>query len=452
MDRDYCDENASGIPLTSGLPLLSVQSANLPPRVHMTHARQVATVLLFHLAAARSALRGGLPFTWIIGADWDDTLKAGGNDRFFGIRGVGRRVRGTYPGVTTLMAELDECGTVDVQFDQRCFQVWSANPFSNKKQSSCVPPLHRKPLTRKGSLLAGLGWVLANQLPGWPSPAVRRWCLEASAKSLGTAKVRAFRRAATEAGPSEILFFGDSAQGDVSAALRMLSDKEHGAKAWVFIHDLTREVAPGGRAPKFEDARIAVRNPFRGDHRDAWRDPRLHFYKTYPEAAFLLAQQGFLGRRSLQRIVDATRRELDREDSFRRDERVLERLRRQGRASVEYRTLIEEDARKCEALIACERFWTDGTFRGPADAREWRALATEEILDKEGVASSVRCTAPSAPSRAVQGTDRAAASRLPRLSTWLSAGAQRGHSRQSAPPPHRLLEKRQKKDSKPRFT
>ena len=132
-----------------------------------------AVLLLFLLVFfakrwSRRSVSGGVSFTWIIGSDWDDTIKAGGNGRFFGIRGVGRRVKGTYPGVTTLMAELDECGTTKVQVDQRSFQIWSANPFSSKIPTSCEPPLHRRPITRRGSVLAGLGWVAANQVPAWP--------------------------------------------------------------------------------------------------------------------------------------------------------------------------------------------------------------------------------------------------------------------------------------------
>ena len=100
------------------------------------------------------------PCPWVVACDWDDTIKAGGNGRLFGIRGVGKRVRGTYPGMTTLLANLDECGSVDVQIDEQSFQIWSANPFSSKKQSSCVPHLHRRPMTRRGSLLAGLAWAL----------------------------------------------------------------------------------------------------------------------------------------------------------------------------------------------------------------------------------------------------------------------------------------------------
>ena len=160
---------------------------------------------------------------WIVGTDWDDTVKAGGNGKLFGIRGVGRRIRGTYPGITTLLAELDECGSVDVHFDKKSFQVWSANPFSSKKPQSCKPPLHRKPVTRRGPIHYGLCWVAANSVPT-RFVAIRRWCLEHAAAGLGDGKYRAFCRAAKAAGDesTEILFIGDAAQGDELAARRML--------------------------------------------------------------------------------------------------------------------------------------------------------------------------------------------------------------------------------------
>ena len=76
------------------------------------------------LFAALAALGSASPaLTWVVGTDWDDTIKAGGHGSLFGIRGVGRRLRGTYPGITTLLAELDECGTADVQVAKKSFQA-----------------------------------------------------------------------------------------------------------------------------------------------------------------------------------------------------------------------------------------------------------------------------------------------------------------------------------------
>eukprot|EP00966_Prymnesium_polylepis_P231710 5360460-Prymnesium_polylepis.1 len=145
--------------------------------------------------AAPPASRPAL--SWIVATDWDDTVKAGGNDAFFGIRGVGRRVKGTYPGIVPLLAELDECGTTDINLDKRSFQVWSANPFSSKKPSSSLPPLHCKPLTRRGSPLAGLAWALSN----WAAPRrYRTASLQRSATLLADSKYRAFRRAARSCG------------------------------------------------------------------------------------------------------------------------------------------------------------------------------------------------------------------------------------------------------------
>lgn len=255
------------------------------------------------------------PLTWLVATDWDDTVKAGGHS-FYGVRGVGQRIKGTYPGVTTLLVELDECGgTSSLPMHKASFQVWSANPFSNKKPTSCIPPLHRKPVTRRGSLIAGLGWVVANSVPERLA-AARSWALERSACALGDVKFRAFRHAAKTWGPAtEIIFIGDSAQGDATAARRMLEDPQHGERTWVLLHDLTREVEPG-KEPIHHDERIAIRRPFgsaigaSGEASDTWRSRRLCYYKTTPEAAFLLAQHGFLTRDALKKVVDATRREM----------------------------------------------------------------------------------------------------------------------------------------------
>ena len=332
----------------------------------------LASPSLFVVAASASAspspATSGL--TWVVATDWDDTVKAGGNDRFFGIRGVGRRIKGTYPGVTTLLAELDECGSTDLisslsksQQNKQSFQVWSANPFSNKKPSSCVPPLHRKPVTRRGSLVAGCQWVAANSVPR-RFGAVRQWALERGATALGDVKLGAFRRAAKSAPPgAEIIFVGDSAQGDAYAARKMIEDAKDGERAWVFLHDLTREVTPC-QEPLFEDERIAIRNPFRGkQHSDAWKSPRLHYYKTTPEAAFLLAQNGFLTRDSLRRIVDATCRETI-DCPFQVDEATIARLRAQDRECCAYSELIRRDVAKCEQLLGCDRFWREASRKG----------------------------------------------------------------------------------------
>ena len=342
------------------------------------------------IVAAGAPSAGSPSVAWIVGTDWDDTVKAGGNGKLdFGIRGVGRRVRGTYPGITTLLAELDECGTPDVQLDKRSFQVWSANPFSSKKTSSCIPNLHRKPLTRRGNLLAGLGWVAANSVPT-SMPTVREWCLERTAAALGDGKFRAFRRAASACrdSGSEIVFFGDSAQGDAWAASRMLDAPGDGTRAWAFIHDMTREVRPE-QAPQHLDARIAIRRPFRRSR--AWESPRLNYYKTTPEAAFLLAQHGFLGRDALQRIVDATRREIV-ECPFIVDEQTVARLHDEGRDCCAYRELILKDAAKAEALVRHDAFWR-GTSRPAHETGETtvpqRARSTEEIASPRDVRRAV---------------------------------------------------------------
>ena len=86
------------------------------------------------------------------------------------------------------------------------------------------------------------------------------------------------------------------------AARRMVSDAAYGGKAWTFIHDLTREVVPG-KPPVHEDERIALKTPLEGLEAPS---PRLNYYKTVPEAAFMLAQYGFLTRESLQHVVYST--------------------------------------------------------------------------------------------------------------------------------------------------
>ena len=56
------------------------------------------------------ALAASQPVPWVVASDWDDTIKAGGHGSLFGIRGIGRRIKGTYPGMVALLAELDPVG------------------------------------------------------------------------------------------------------------------------------------------------------------------------------------------------------------------------------------------------------------------------------------------------------------------------------------------------------
>lgn len=329
---------------------------------------------------------------WVVASDWDDTIKAGGRGFDFGIRGVGQRVDGTYPGTTKMLQQLT---TSSEQVDKRCFQIWSANPFSSKKTTSCTPNLHRKPVTRRGSILAGIGWVIANELPEC-LPNVRDAARRHGAKAMGDVKYRAFRRLAKEAGPGEVIFIGDSAQGDVDAARRMVTDRQHGSKAWVLIHDLTREVAPG-QEPIFTDKRVAIKAPFRcgrSADRDIWRSERVLFYKTVPEAAFLLAQHGFLSQGSLQEIVTAAQQELEGRD-FRCDEAVLERLRKEGRTCCRYQKLVEDDLKKCKALIGCRSFWSSEAPPGQLQAVTMEQLANARqvasVVHRSGVAQRRTC-------------------------------------------------------------
>ena len=351
-------------------------------------------------------------------------------------------------------------------------QIWSANPFSHKKTSSCSPALHRTPVMRRGSLLPGAGWFLANEIPRGAFPRTRRWALERTAKSLGAGKYRAFRRAAAATGnETAVLFFGDSAQGDAHAARRMLSDRAHGTRAWAFVHDLTREVVPG-EVPRHVDERIAIKQPFRrgegeggGDPSSqrraaaaaaAWRSPRMNYYKTVPEAAFLLAQLGFLDRDSLRRVVDATNREIrcpfnaaaaprggadaapqtpqqseqqqlrslfdldgngfvkrsERNRRFAKDEVVLERLRREGRLSAcPLKTLIRYDVRKCEALIRNDDFWAVAGGGGLAVAARPDRVSQQFACLAAGGGEARAKTTDEVSSRHVSSVARTAASR-----------------------------------------
>ena len=249
------------------------------------------------------------PVPWVVASDWDDTIKAGGHGLLFGIRGIGKRISGTYPGMNALLAELDPCwsGRECLSKDSS-FQIWSAKPFGSKKQNSCSPPLHRRPVTRHGSMRAGVSWVFANKCPGLSRERRDRY-LETAAMKMGRAKYLIFRKEAeaAEAG-TELLFFGDSAQGDAFAASLIVDDAEHGERAFVFLHDLTRGVRPH-EPPRHEDARIVIKEPFKAC-RVGWSCPRVVYYKTVPEAAFVLAQLGFLGRDSLRYFVETTRREM----------------------------------------------------------------------------------------------------------------------------------------------
>ena len=177
--------------------------------------------LLLVLVESAASPRTSASFPWVVSSDWDDTIKAGGHGSLFGIRGIGRRIEGTYPGVTALLAELDPLWSGrDLLGKQPSFQIWSANPFSSKKQTSCSPPLHRKPVTRKGSLPAGIAWVISKTIPEWVPPVTRTWLVEHSAKQLGDVKYKAFRREAAAVGDAtEIVFFGDTAQGDAAAGM-----------------------------------------------------------------------------------------------------------------------------------------------------------------------------------------------------------------------------------------
>ena len=72
-----------------------------------------------------------------------------------------------------------------------------------------------------------------------------------------------------------------------------MDDAQYGARAWVLLHDLTRGAEPG-LPPSHVDPRIAVRLPFGRRPADApcpVGRGRVTYYKTVPEAAFVLAQQ-----------------------------------------------------------------------------------------------------------------------------------------------------------------
>ena len=345
---------------------------------------------------------------WIIASDWDDTIKAGGHGALFGIRGVGKRVKGTYPGMTTLLGALDPCWTgrqllCSVKRGSRgartrgpdTFQVWSAKPFGSKKQSSCSPPLHREPVTRHGGILAGLGWVISNKMPECKAKTLAR---SVAARALGRNKFNTFRREAESCGPrTEILFFGDSAQGDAHTARLMVDCPQYGAQAFVLLHDLTRGTTPY-EAPRHEDTRIAIKQPFDGC-RSGWQCPRVAYYKTTPEAAFLLAQLGFLSRSSLQYVVEVTRHEMG-VLVIQRDEAALERLRRKGQnAPLAYDALVRDDLEKCEALLRNDAFWRDAPRRRrratevvTTPAKEKRPLSTVQVSVRDASAVIRRST------------------------------------------------------------
>ena len=335
------------------------------------------------------------PVPWIVASDWDDTIKAGGHGRLLGIRGIGRRIQGTYPGMVALLAELDPCWSGrSLLSTQPSFQIWSAKPFGSKRQDSCSPPLHRRPVTRHGSIWAGLGWLLSNRMPACRlvRDSTREWCRERSGCALGEDKYKTFCREAAQADErTEIIFFGDSAQGDAHAACQMVDDTQYGSRAWIFLHDLTRCTDPG-LPPSHDDKRIAVRQPFQ---RRCEGKPcpvgcgRVTYYKTVPEAALVLAQYGFLSRDSLRFVVLATRRELSMLQVS-PDEATLGRLRRGGRRALSYDELVHDDLDKCEALLRTERFWQDVGGSGSKDANQVRAMATAELTTAAQMPSKIR--------------------------------------------------------------
>ncbi len=337
---------------------------------------------------------------WILASDWDDTIKAGGHGVLFGIRGIGKRIEGTYPSMTALLAELDPCWSGRESLSSApSFQIWSAKPFGSKKQSSCSPPLHRLPVTRHGSLRAGIRWALANKVPRRFERLRAEW-LEQSAKAMGRAKFRTFRqearRLAAAGADTEILFFGDSAQGDAHAASLILDSAEYGSRAFVFIHDLTRGTMPH-EPPCHVDERIAIKEPLK-HCRAGWRSARICYFKTVPEAAFQLAQHGFLEREALQFVVEASRREMGMLH-VERDEVVLHRLRSLGRAALPYDELVRSDLEKCEAMLRHDACWAcDEPVQGAAADGERRALATAEV-EAAAIGERVR-RSPSAHERA----------------------------------------------------
>ena len=85
-------------------------------------------------------------------------------------------------------------------------------------------------------------------------------------------------------------------------------------------------------------------------------------------ALMTAAQQGFLDRSSLQRVADATRREVV-DCPFVEDECTLLHLgqRDECERALTYSQLIQADLAKVEALVACDQFWSavgDGEING----------------------------------------------------------------------------------------
>jgi hypothetical protein len=333
---------------------------------------------------------------WVVAADWDDTIKAGGNSRFlYHVQGISRRVKSSYPGVTTLLEELDPCWSSEQQpllmNSKPTFEVWTAKPWGSKKPNKCDPPLHRKPITRHGRFSSGIRWVLANC--SCASDAMR----EDAAKQLGRDKVRHFEKlaAAFPAPHTQILFFGDTGQGDGTAAELMVDNEQHGKRTFVFLHDITGETSSERKAC-FEDPRIAVKSPFQnsksGDHLSC---ERINYYKTVPEAAFLLAQHGFLTRDKLRRVVEASK--ADKETGLRKrsDEKQGWLARRgvmrsfKGFGNVKgagYGQTLDEDIDKCEELLTCDGFWAASASEGD-DAVAAAASSTttpEEVSEDFG--------------------------------------------------------------------
>ena len=80
----------------------------------MARRPPVLTTCAFTFAITLAAASRPSPRTfdgpWLVGSDWDDTIVEGGNGKLVGVRGIGQHVNGTYPGMTTLLAELDVAG------------------------------------------------------------------------------------------------------------------------------------------------------------------------------------------------------------------------------------------------------------------------------------------------------------------------------------------------------
>ena len=113
----------------------------------------------------------------------------------------------------------------------------------------------------------------------------------------------------------------------------------------------------GDFAQYYADERIAIKKPFcTRTVCSIEASPRLNYYKTVPEAAFLLAQYGFLDRDSLGKVVEATTTDLDARE-FVKDEIAIARLQSQGWNSCPLAELIRQDLEKADALFGYDAFW-----------------------------------------------------------------------------------------------